>query len=163
PTGHITIAHAVIHQLVVGAEAAAMPGLAVRSHLADEPVSGSDAAFHERAVQPVVDPRYENRKGYVDNLLGIRVPMPTVTKRSIVSRLEDGSHVLPYQHFSVVMHRERRLALFTAANVTALSPLKKPEDGRDYTRRGLGGFGANDTEMWLTDPRIPEHHQLPDT
>lgn len=161
--GSITIAHAVIHQLVVGAEAAAILGSGARSIRADEPVAGPDAAFYERAVQPIVDPRYENRKGYVENLLGVRIPMPTVTKRSMVSRLEDGSHVLPYQHFSVVMHRTRRLALFTAANVTAFSRLKTPEAGKDYSRKGLGGFGENDTEMWITDPRIPEHHQLPDT
>jgi len=61
------------------------------------------------------------------------------------------------------MHRARRLALFTAANVTAFSRLKTPEAGKDYTRRGLGGLSEHDTEVWMTDPRLPEHHQLPDT
>ncbi len=164
--GSITIAHAEIHQLVVGVDAVRRlepgGGIAGAIRSAALPTSAGDA-FYERAVQPVVDPHYDNRKGYIDNLLGIRVPMPRVTKLSVVSRMEDGSYILPYQHFSIVMHRARRLALVTAANVTAFSRLKTPEEGRDYTRRGLAGFGEHDTEMWLTDPRIPEHHQLPDT
>ncbi len=157
--GTLTIAHAEIHQVIIGGAAAG-----TRAASRGGSVTATDApAFYERAVLPVIDARYENRKGYVDNLLGTRVPMPSVTKPSLVSRTDDGSHILPYQHFSIVVHKARRLALFTAANVTAFSRLKAPEEDHTYTRRALGGFGEHDTEAWLTDPRIPEQHQLPDT
>ena len=60
------------------------------------------------------------------------------------------------------MHAERRLALFTACNVTKAPELKKPEPGKDYTRRGLSGLGENDQERWFIDPRLDETLQLPD-
>jgi endonuclease G len=153
----------VIHHLIVGAGAA--PAIITGSQAAPAArvaIPGG-SAFYERTIEPIVDTDYGNRKGYIDDLLGIRVPLPKVIDPGVVSRMDTGECVLPYQHFSVVMHKTRRLALFTASNVTALKRLKEPEPDQDYTRRGLGGFGEDDTERWLTDPRIPELHQLPDT
>ena len=79
-------------------------------------------------------------------------------------RVEAGRRRLhpPYEHFSVVMHKTRRLALYTASNVDAAPARKQPEPGRDYTRKGLTGPGENDQEKWFIDPRIPAIHQLPD-
>jgi endonuclease G len=88
--------------------------------------------------------------------------VPALRDESVVSRLDDGSPLLPYEHFSVVMDKSRRLALLTAANVDADPARKEPEPGHDYSRRGLTGLGANDQEKWFTDPRIPAIHQLPD-
>jgi len=76
--------------------------------------------------------------------------------------MDDGEHVIPYQHFSIVMHKKRRLALVTASNVDASARARKPDPDAVYTRRALGGLGKNDQELWFTDPRIPEQHQLPD-
>jgi endonuclease G len=116
----------------------------------------------EALVEPFRDEDLANRPGYDDQFLGIEAPLPTVDDTSIVSRLDDGSHVLAYEHFSLVMHKARRLALFTASNVDADPRRKKPEEGRDYSRKGLTGLGPNDQEKWFTDPRIPAIHQLPD-
>jgi endonuclease G len=60
------------------------------------------------------------------------------------------------------MHAKRRLALFTASNVTGEAKLRKPELGRDYTRKGLGGLGKNDQERWFPDSRLDDEFQLPD-
>ena len=60
------------------------------------------------------------------------------------------------------MHKQRRLALFTASNVDAAPARKRPEPGRDYSRRGLSGLGPHDLEKWFTDPRIPLDQQLSD-
>jgi endonuclease G len=115
----------------------------------------------EKLVEPFHDDDLSNRHGYDDGFLGVRVPLPEVRDEGIVSRLDDGSHVLAYEHFSVVVNKGRRLALFTASNVDADPLRKQPEPGRDYTRDGLGGLTKNDDEKWFTDPRIPAVHQLP--
>jgi endonuclease G, mitochondrial len=120
------------------------------------------AAGVEALVEPIHDDDFSNRRGYDDRFLGERVPMPKVVDRKIVSKLDSGAYRLPYEHFTVVMSKERRLALFTASNVDASPARKTPEPGRDYTRAGLGGLRADkDKEKWFTDPRIPAIHQLP--
>jgi endonuclease G len=116
----------------------------------------------EKTKAPILDPDYDNRTGYDPDFLGIEVPMPTVPSKSKVAKMEDGKHVIPYQHFSVIVEKNRRMALVTASNVDARASSKEPEPGRDYTRKGLGGFGPNDKELWVTDPRIPELQHLPD-
>jgi endonuclease G len=116
----------------------------------------------EALVEPFRDEDYSSRTGYDDSFLAARVPLPSVRDEILVSRLDDGSHVVPYEHFSVVVNRSRRLALYTASNVDASPARKRPEPGRDYTRDGLGGLRENDREKWFTDPRIPALHQLPD-
>jgi len=88
--------------------------------------------------------------------------MPEPADPAVVARAKDGSTVLLYQNFSIVMHAQRRLALITASNVTAASALKKPEAGRQYTRKALTGLGPNDQEKWFADPRLDEIYQLPD-
>ena len=91
------------------------------------------------------------------------MPLPWVLDLNDVSlRLDNGSHKLKYEHFTIAMHKTRRLALFTAANVDARPDKKKPEPNRDYSRRGLSGLGDNDREKWFVDPRVPPEHQLPD-
>jgi endonuclease G, mitochondrial len=123
------------------------------------PAEGTAAL--EKLQQPITDPDYDNRKGYDETFLGPRVPLPEITTPSVLSRMDNGEHVIPYEHFSVVMNKKRRLAIFTASNVDGRAPRRRPEPG-DYSRRGLTGLGPNDQEKWLTDPRIPEKHQLPD-
>ena len=126
--------------------------------------SGESAAAPgvEALVEPIHDDDFSNRRGYDERFLGERVPMPKVVDRKIVSKLDSGAYRLPYEHFTVVMNKERRLALFTASNVDASPARKTPEPGRDYTRAGLGGLRSDkDKEKWFTDPRIPAIHQLP--
>jgi len=116
----------------------------------------------EKKVVPYMDPDYTTRKGYDPNYLGIKVEAPKITDLSKVSKMDDGEHLIPYHHFSLVMNKKRRLAYYCASNVDASVKSKKPENGKKYTRKALGGLGDNDMEAWLTDPRIPESHQLPD-
>lgn len=110
---------------------------------------------------PFIDPDYANRGGYDPEFLGATVPLPSVRYKSRLAKLEDGSYLLPYEHFSIAVEKRRRLALFTASNVDA-NPLKRQPEPGDYSRRGLSGLGPHDIEQWLTDPRIPETMQLPD-
>ncbi len=118
----------------------------------------------ERPVEPVHDPDYSTRQGYDPQFLEVELPLPEAVDESLCAPLieEDGGHVLDYHHFSLVIHKDRRLALFTAANFDASEERKRPEPGKPYTRKALGGLGKNDTERWFLDPRIESEHQLPD-
>ena len=123
----------------------------------------------DRAVEkvPVIYPDIASRAGYQKDFLqlvdGQTVPMPLLTAdgKALAARLDDGSYVLNYHKFSVVMHKKRRLALFTAANVD-WRPEQRKLDGRKPTRQQLNGFTGNEGEDWVTDSRLPLDHQLPD-
>ncbi|MER8645033.1 MULTISPECIES: DNA/RNA non-specific endonuclease [unclassified Mesorhizobium] len=118
----------------------------------------------ERAVEPVHETDYSTRKGYNPTFLGVSVPMPKPRRPNELVRMADGSHEISYHHFSVVMHKARRLALFAAANVSADPARKRPGNRpqADYGRKGLGGMGKDDSEKWFGDGRILDTEQLPD-
>jgi endonuclease G, mitochondrial len=116
----------------------------------------------ERLVEPYHESAYENRQGYDENFLGISVPLPKIRNLRLVSkRLDIRDHVIPYEHFSLVMFKPRRIALFTASNVDASHAKQEPEPGRDYSRDALGGLRPNDREKWFEDPRVSSQEQLP--
>ena len=116
---------------------------------------------------PVIYPNLEKRKGYDAGFLGltgdVTVPMPELTAKGLklAAKLEDGSPHLHYHKFSVVIHKQRRLALFTASNVD-WRPESRLIDGKKPSRQVLNGFETKTSEDWVTDPRIPFDHQLPD-
>ena len=108
------------------------------------------------------DPDFLNAPGQDHSLAAVRVPLPTPADPSVLAKAKDGATLLPYENFSVAMHAKRRLALFTASNVTKEPTLRKPDPSEDYSRRGLSGLGPNDQERWYLDPRLDEKFQLPD-
>lgn len=65
------------------------------------------------------------REGYDPYFLGqdYRIDLPKLSKEmeEDSTRLKDGSNILDYVHFSVVMKRSRRLAYFTAVNIDGKS------------------------------------------
>ena len=121
-----------------------------------------DSVATEAMVEPIHDVNLSSRRGYDPNFLGIAVPLPTPSSVSVCAPVHGGGHLLHYHHFSVAMHRRRRLALFTASNIDTAPKVRRPEPGKDYTRKGLTGLGENDQEKWFTDPRVQPEHQLPD-
>jgi endonuclease G len=85
-----------------------------------------------------VDPNYGTRRGYDPAFLAVPLPLPALTADADLA-----TDPLPYHHFSVVMHRKRKLALFTAVNIDGAKA--------DQPRR--------DRDVWLLDPRIPASEQ----
>jgi DNA/RNA endonuclease G (NUC1) len=118
-------------------------------------------ATTERLMEPVHDENYSDRKGYDPDFLAVHIPLPVVTDPQVLSKLDDGRHILDYEHFSLAMHRKRRLAVFTAANVDGSEAAKRPR-GTPKGRKAIAGMDESDQERWFTDPRIPALHQLPD-
>ena len=111
--------------------------------------------------EPYRQKTYGNRGGYDPFFLGSRIPLPAIRRgaRSQLSHQKgrDG-YIVHYHHFSLVLHAERRLAVYTAANVDA----GKRREGGKYSRRRLAGLRENESETWFVDPRVPDAHQLPD-
>jgi DNA/RNA endonuclease G (NUC1) len=117
----------------------------------------------EAMREPVHDDDYGSRAGYDPRFLsGVTVPLPSARDSSVLAPLKAGGTELRYENFSIRMHAARRLALITASNVTRDARLRKPEPGRDYTRKGLSGLGKNDMERWFTDSRLDDRFQVPD-
>lgn len=106
---------------------------------------------------------YAGRMGYQKDFLAggvaqplFEVPMPEAADETVLAPLKDGSTRLDYQNFSIKMHAKRRLALFTASNVTEEARLREPDKGRDYSRSGLFA------ERWFRDWRLDDAYQIPD-
>jgi len=116
---------------------------------------------------PVVYGNLAARRGYQPDFLELDddrpVPLPTLTAKGkrAAAKLEDDSMELKYHKFSIVMHKKRRMALFTASNVDFRAALRTVK-GRKPTRKQLTGLRDGVAEKWVTDPRIPDDHQLPD-
>ncbi|WP_454048906.1 DNA/RNA non-specific endonuclease [Cellulomonas sp. Marseille-Q8402] len=85
-----------------------------------------------------IDLDYSTRAGYDPAFLGTPLPLPGPGSNAAVASAE-----LRYHHFSVVMHRERRLALFTAVNI----------DG------GQADAQPRTDDRWILDPRLPRSEQ----
>lgn len=147
----LSIAGAQIPQLV----AAVPPGAPAPARTTLETIEESALEALSR-IKLVRD--YDNRMGYDPAFLGVPAPLPEVTDEALVSRLGDGAYTLPYEHFSVVVNKKRRLPLFTAINIDYTEKLRHPEPGK-YGRTDLTGTS---NEVWFTDPRIPQQDQLPD-
>ena len=107
----------------------------------------------EEAVH--IDPNYSNRSGYDPKfLLGHSIPLPKLNasqKKKAAKLLKvSGSKnpiELKYQHFSIVMNADRRIAFFTAANVDGS---KWIDIDRDTGEPKI----AEAAEKWFQDPRI---------
>ncbi|MEO8069379.1 MAG: DNA/RNA non-specific endonuclease [Flavobacteriales bacterium] len=122
--------------------------------------AGSHSNNHVGAGESVtIDDRYNNRKGYDPKFLGgTSIPLPVMTaamKAKAAKLLSPGAgnspHELKYEHFSLVMSAQRRMAFFTAANINGTSWKQMDRDGN------LGGGEA--TEKWFQDPRIAAEDQ----
>ncbi len=111
-----------------------------------------------------IDENYDNRTGYDDKFIdGATLPLPVISaalKRGVAPLRSGtgagtgaGGGVLHYQHFSLVLHKSRRVAIFTATNIDGATYLSV-----DRTT-GLAG-GGQETEKWFKDPRVSDAFTL---
>jgi endonuclease G len=131
------------------------------------------SAHGPEAVRP--DPNYTNRRGYDPEFLpGFSLPMPTVTDRAPGSpaRLRHPApgadpHELKYEHFSIIMNRDRKMACVTAANIDgqhSRSVDRRSGRVRDGGVRGVSnGRGDREapeaSETWYGDERLDDEAQ----
>ena len=90
---------------------------------------------------------FPNRNGYSQDFLGKPLPLPQMDAaiRDKAAPLIDqpDKFVLDYTNFSIVMNKERRQPIFTAANIDGSKLVDIPRDGE-----------------WTLDGRIRREHQL---
>ncbi len=102
------------------------------------------------------DENYLNRRGYDEYFLpDFKVPFPKV-KKEIENQMfkKNGSknpYIIPYHNFSLTMNKERRMLMWSAANVD-YNP--KHRDNRDRSDFGDG--------EWREDKRVPTEYQILD-
>lgn len=139
-----------------------------------EPEPTSQPSLAEAGGRPAsrIDRNYTNRRGYNPRFLPeFAVPMPQLTNQQQQSAarvsgvgMTGNPFELKYQHFSVVMNAQRRLPFFAICNIEGSRKIKMSRDGQ--ISRGPesdgGAEGAEATESWATDPRIPREAQLDD-
>jgi endonuclease G len=109
-----------------------------------------------------IDTRYHLRRGYIDEgfIPGHTVPLPELDAQLAeqLQPLRAGERnaaqgELKYQHFSVKINRDRRMAIFTATNI----------DGDTYKTvdRDTGRVVSEaEGETWYKDPRVSESSYL---
>jgi len=108
-------------------------------------------SFRVRKTPDSLD-SYESRSGFDENFIGSgdrRVSLPGLGSWSGVDQVAHridapGEYILRYQHFSVVVARQRRMPLISAVNI----------DGNAPRRR------VKRTDVWKLDPRIPIECQI---
>jgi endonuclease G len=117
----------------------------------DEPSSSSGDEGDDDDEVIVTEARpedYADREGYSATFLGDEpdVPLPTVTgdASNALTFEFDGEtkSLLDYEHFSVMMGRQRKMCIFSAVNIDGKTPHKMKR------------------LAWRTDPRIVESAQL---
>ena len=147
-----------------------LPGLAPA---APEPVPSPPVVptgAHERTPSP----RTGYRPDFID---GFIVPLPQMTSAQVkkIARIRpervapgENDRELRYEHFSIVMNGERRLAYFTAVNIHGESLVgysRKTKDFYDYTAASTAFAEAlmgAESDSWADDDRIDTDEQTGD-
>lgn len=124
-----------------------------------ESTGGSNVVFLEKSKKAAAsfdvpfDSDYSKRRGYQSGFLGkgeLEVGLPhldsalEVVAAPLLQAKDGNRFALHYHNYSVVMHKRRRLPIFSAANVSFANrfDMNRPPD------------------VWRRDPRILAEHQL---
>ncbi|MDA9545316.1 DNA/RNA non-specific endonuclease [Bradyrhizobium sp. CCBAU 45321] len=103
-----------------------------------------------------IDQDYTNRSGYKPNFIpGVSIPLPEPQGKLArqVAPLRPGEDEaaageLKYEHFSLKMHKGKRIAMFTATNIDGRRYLKVKRETGEVVEEGGEG------ETWYKDSRI---------
>ncbi|MFP3604673.1 DNA/RNA non-specific endonuclease [Paraburkholderia sp. SIMBA_053] len=158
--GHQTLTLDIPLRITISVNAA----IGAATHLSDPTVAFSD---NEALKEPKHETDYSSRLGYDETFLDqdqatLIVALPVAADESELAQSREGGTVLDYQNFSIAMHAKRRLARFTASNVTREPALRVHDATLATTRNALTGLNKGDSEKWFLDPRLDAKYQLPD-
>lgn len=130
-----------------------MIDLSYRPRLADlrtlSPQSRGLLPFEHEGVRTSDAGAFQGRAGYdADFLSGFAVPLPDTDAIAgdVLPVTGSEGDRLDYEHFSILMSKSRRLALFTAVNIDGSASVSVPRGG----------------DPWALDGRIPEEAQAGD-
>lgn len=125
---------------------------------------GGEAEARQGAPANRIDRRYSNRRGYNEQFLpNFPVPMPQLnaSQRSVAARVRGvgvsaNPYEIKYQHFSVVLHAQRRMAFYSICNIDGSKRIRVDRE------TGQAVSGPEATETWALDPRVEDDAQLSD-
>jgi endonuclease G len=130
-----------------------MIDLSYRPRLADlrtlSPPNFGLLSFEREGVRTSDAGAFQGRSGYdADFLPGFAVPLPDTgaIAGDVLPVTGSEGDRLDYEHFSILMSKSRRLALFTAVNIDGSASVSVPRGG----------------DPWAFDGRIPEEAQAGD-
>ncbi|GAB5526283.1 MAG: DNA/RNA non-specific endonuclease [Roseivirga sp.] len=124
--------------------------------------SGQNFSQPREKLKP--DFKYDLKRGYNEHFLGLKIPMPKLNRDQLkkASRVKGKRTIeFKYQHFSVVMNGERKLAYFTAVNIDGASTVKIARKSGKVLR-GPESM-AESRERWYEDPRIDPNQVCQDS
>ncbi|KQM89544.1 endonuclease [Sphingomonas sp. Leaf22] len=111
------------------------------------PASETLLPFDAATVRTSPNAYFQGRQGYrADHLGEFVVPLPSASAIAddVLPIVNNPDARLDYEHFSIVMSRSRRLALFTGVNIDGSASVSVPRGG----------------DPWAFDGRIPEDAQV---
>lgn len=108
-----------------------------------------------------IDTDYASRKGYDSTFIpGVEIPLPAMSERLTrqIAPLRAGEPnaekgVLKYEHFSVVLNKSKRIAIYSATNIDGRTYLSVNRDTGEVSNGAEG-------DRWFIDPRISETFYL---
>lgn len=111
--------------------------------------SRPESALEARRRPPRITPAeaFDGRDGYVEDFLGEFVvpwPEPRGRRARDVQPLDDGSQLLAYSHFSVMMSKSRRIAICVGVNISGGESVKIERTA----------------DKWALDGRLPVECQV---
>jgi endonuclease G len=147
-------------EFTVGLRVPSVPGAPADSALVPPPAAAVLPTVEPAPERVEVDRRYGRRNGYNPRFLpGFRVDLPKLAPSHRPAPLreppaDDNPNELKYQHFSIVMNAERKLAYFTAVNIDGASWVHiLRETGEPKSE------AAEAKEVWFDEPRLAPEHQ----
>lgn len=96
-----------------------------------------------------IDTDYTNRDGYDREFLGIRVSLPGSASATLRSNLIDP---IAYEHFSVVLHKKRKIAAFTAVNIDGNREYRMKDRAKDSWHDDPRAKGMVTTQSFYKNP-----------
>lgn len=134
----------------MGQPAANLPAVSIM------PASGPDKTLLRASEALRIDSDYGNRRGYDPAFIpGQKIGLPLLSaalaKNVAPLRAEEteaASGELKYEHFSIIMNKTKRMAIFTATNIDGATYLEVDR------KTGQVSSEAAEAEKWFKDPRI---------
>ncbi|WP_156862104.1 DNA/RNA non-specific endonuclease [Casimicrobium huifangae] len=159
PDGSVTVT--VPLEITVRLASGAVPSAAASVGAALAAAGAGPVRTLTRASEAVkVDADYDNRRGYDEAFIPgnvVALPVMAASLRREIAPLRGNeagasSGLLRYEHFSLVLHKTRRMAIFTATNI----------DGATYLSvdRQSGQVGDSEGEKWFKDTRVSDAYTL---
>jgi len=128
-----------------------------------EQIEVASAPLLHKSEANKIDKNYTNRRGYNENFIeSYKIPLPEISNKSKIAPLNSNQSnykdgVLKYEHFSLVINKEKRCAFYSATNIDGETYKSINRTTGEITDRA--NLNQDEGETWYEDDRIdPAYH-----